>query len=95
MQNHRGKPLRRIARTLRAPGLLLFPSRAASTEGLGVGFFFLGALTSGVCSVRDDGAAGDGFGLFRRSFSNGVSIRMSRSNVCIGMLGDFCIKGFC
>jgi hypothetical protein len=34
----------------------------------------------------------DAFSLFGRISSNGVSIRMSRSNVSRGMLGGFCIN---
>jgi hypothetical protein len=82
---------------LHAPDLfpLLPRGRRRLLEAFGFGFVFLRARANGVGSVRDGGMVGDGLGLFGRRFSNGVSIRMSRNNVCIGMLGDFGIKGVC
>jgi hypothetical protein len=52
--------------------------RALDAFGVRLVFFFLRASVA--------------FSLFGRISSNGVSIRMSRSNVCRGMLGGFCIK---
>ena len=91
----KGTPKRTAARFALGSYFLFRRGRRRVRETFGFGFAFLRARASGVGSVRDGGTVGDGFGLFGRRVSNGVSIRMSRSNVCIGMLGGFGIKGVC